>query len=120
ILTGDEEARLTYLGATDEIDPDAPADTAMLVVDIGGGSTELVVGHGDRVDFHVSTQAGVVRQADRHIHSDPPTPAELEAIAADVHHVFDLAVPYKYRSRPGRALGVAGTPTSLAAIAQEL
>ncbi len=127
VITGDEEAQLTYLGATDENWADVTAAGPLaggleptLVFDIGGGSTELVIGHGDRVDFHVSTQAGVVRQADRHIHSDPPTPAELEAVAADVHHVLDLAVPYKYRSRPGRALGVAGTPTSLAAIAQEL
>ena len=91
-----------------------------LVFDIGGGSTELVIGHGDRLDFHVSTQAGVVRQADRHIASDPPTPEELAAVAEDVRTTLDQAVPDNYRSHPGRALGVAGTPTSLAAIAQDL
>jgi exopolyphosphatase/guanosine-5'-triphosphate,3'-diphosphate pyrophosphatase len=119
VLTGDQEARLTYLGATDTLDQSADADPT-LVFDIGGGSTELVIGHGDSLDFHVSTQAGVVRQADRHIKSDPPTPAELEALAQDVRAILADAVPSGYRSHVGRALGVAGTPTSLGAIAQHL
>lgn len=119
VISGDEEAHLTYLGATDQLEPD-PGGAPTLVFDIGGGSTELVIGHGDRVDFHVSTQAGVVRQADRHIRSDPPAPGELEAVAADVRAVLEQAVPLEFRSHPGRALGVAGTPTSLAAIAQDL
>src|SRR5579875_339307 len=118
VITGDEEAHLTYLGATDERQGQDTEPT--LVFDIGGGSTELVIGHDDRVDFHVSTQAGVVRQADRHIQSDPPTQEELEAVAEDVRTTLDQAVPAEYRSHPGVALGVAGTPTSLAAIAQDL
>ncbi|MBV8219871.1 MAG: Ppx/GppA family phosphatase, partial [Solirubrobacterales bacterium] len=65
ILTGDEEAGLTFLGATSERDPDDHTPT--LVMDIGGGSTELVIGAGREVRFHVSTQAGVVRQTERHI-----------------------------------------------------
>jgi exopolyphosphatase / guanosine-5'-triphosphate,3'-diphosphate pyrophosphatase len=119
VISGDEEARLTYLGATDQLSVD-PDGAATLVFDIGGGSTELVLGHGERVDFHVSTQAGVVRQADRHISSDPPTHGELEALAKDIRALLDEAVPAQLRSHPGRALGVAGTPTSLAAIAQQL
>jgi exopolyphosphatase / guanosine-5'-triphosphate,3'-diphosphate pyrophosphatase len=122
VLNGDDEAKLTYLGATDTIDleDNAEDDERILVFDIGGGSTELVIGRGDQLEFHVSTQAGVVRQADRHIHSDPVTPAELEAVAADVRAILDEAVPVNHRSGIDRALGVAGTPTSLAAIAQEL
>jgi exopolyphosphatase/guanosine-5'-triphosphate,3'-diphosphate pyrophosphatase len=119
VISGDEEARLTYRGATDQLDPD-PSDAPTLVFDIGGGSTEFVLGHGERVDFHVSTQAGVVRQADRHISSDPPSPAELDALAHDIRALLEQAVPAEFRSHPGRALGVAGTPTSLAAIAQDL
>jgi exopolyphosphatase/guanosine-5'-triphosphate,3'-diphosphate pyrophosphatase len=119
VLSGDEEARLTYLGATDTIDHD-PDGAPTLVFDIGGGSTELVIGHGDRLDFHVSTQAGVVRQADRHITSDPPSAGELDAIAQDVRTILADAVPSAYRVHTDRALGVAGTPTSLAAIAQHL
>jgi exopolyphosphatase/guanosine-5'-triphosphate,3'-diphosphate pyrophosphatase len=119
VISGDEEARLTYLGTTDGLEPE-PDGAATLVFDIGGGSTELVIGHGDHVDFHVSTQTGVVRQADRHIRSDPPSKQELDAVAADVRAVFEQAVPAEYRATPGRAFGVAGTPTSLAAIAQAL
>ena len=119
VISGEEESQLTYLGATDQLAPD-PDGQPTLVFDIGGGSTELVIGHGDRVDFHVSTQTGVVRQADRHISSDPPSPGELNAVAEDVRGVLEQAVPAELRSHPGRALGVAGTPTSLAAIAQDL
>ena len=54
------------------------------MVDIGGGSTELIVGTGDEIAFHASLQAGVVRHTERHIASDPPTALELEALAADV------------------------------------
>ncbi|MDE3129565.1 MAG: Ppx/GppA family phosphatase [Acidobacteriota bacterium] len=119
VISGDTEAQLTYRGATDGRAGD-PGGAPTLVFDIGGGSTELVLGHGERVDFHVSTQAGVVRQADRHIRSDPPSAAELQAVAADVRALLQQAVPTARRVHPGRALGVAGTPTSLAAIAQAL
>ncbi len=121
VITGDEEAALTYRGATDVPGgPDGHADIPTLVFDIGGGSTELVIGHGPDLDFHVSTQAGVVRQADRHITNDPPTAAELDAVAQDVRAILLAAVPPARRRGVGRAIGVAGTPTSLAAIAQEL
>ena len=119
VLSGDQEAELTYRGTTDQLEAD-PDGAATLVFDIGGGSTELVIGHGRRVDFHVSTQVGVVRQADRHISSDPPTATELEAVSADVRSALEQAVPVQHRTKPGRAFGVAGTPTSLAAIAQNL
>jgi exopolyphosphatase/guanosine-5'-triphosphate,3'-diphosphate pyrophosphatase len=119
ILTGDEEARLTYTGATDTLTQSQDA-APTLVFDIGGGSTELVIGHAHRLDFHVSTQAGVVRQADRHITTDPPTPEEIDAVARDVREILEAAVPPQRRTGLARALGVAGTPTSLAAIAQRL
>jgi exopolyphosphatase/guanosine-5'-triphosphate,3'-diphosphate pyrophosphatase len=118
ILSGEAEARLTFLGATSDRDP--ADDRPTLVIDIGGGSTELVIGsHGD-VDFHVSTQAGVVRQSERHIHGDPPSAAELEAVAGDVRAIISEAVPESRRAAVQHAIAVAGTPTSLAAIAQRL
>ncbi len=138
VITGDEEAALTYRGATDapgaqarfqestlahtadQGQADHHTDVETLVFDIGGGSTELVIGHGPELDFHVSTQAGVVRQADRHIRSDPPTASELDAVARDVRAILAAAVPEARRTTVGRAIGVAGTPTSLAAIAQRL
>jgi exopolyphosphatase / guanosine-5'-triphosphate,3'-diphosphate pyrophosphatase len=117
ILEGGEEARLTFLGATSERDPDD--QTTTLVLDIGGGSTEFVIGHGREARFHVSTQAGAVRQTERHLHHDPPLPRELEELAADVRAVIAAAVPAGQR-RVEHAIGVAGTPTSLAAVAQAL
>jgi exopolyphosphatase / guanosine-5'-triphosphate,3'-diphosphate pyrophosphatase len=114
VLDGEEEARLTYLGATSEHVPTKPT----LIVDIGGGSTELIVGRGDEIDFHASLQAGVVRHTERHIASDPPTALELEALANDARALIERTAP----GRPGaeEGIAVAGTPTSLAAIELEL
>jgi exopolyphosphatase/guanosine-5'-triphosphate,3'-diphosphate pyrophosphatase len=86
------------------------------VIDIGGGSTELVVGSGGAVSFHVSTQNGVVRHTERHIHGDPPAAGELEAVAADVRPSIEAAVPADVRERVREAVAVAGTATSCAAI----
>jgi exopolyphosphatase/guanosine-5'-triphosphate,3'-diphosphate pyrophosphatase len=113
-LSGDEEARLTFLGATAVRDPDD--DTRLLVIDIGGGSTELVVGARRQVAFHVSTQVGVVRHTERHIHSDPPTADEMDALAADARAVFREVA----EEPAGAAVAVAGTATSCAAIDLEL
>jgi exopolyphosphatase / guanosine-5'-triphosphate,3'-diphosphate pyrophosphatase len=118
IIDGDEEARLTFLGATNSRPADDPTPT--VVIDVGGGSTELVVGSGGDVSFHVSTQAGVVRHSERHIHSDPPRAEELEALAADVRAIFEAGVPTEVRAIPRTAIAVAGTPTSLAAIDLDL
>jgi exopolyphosphatase/guanosine-5'-triphosphate,3'-diphosphate pyrophosphatase len=114
ILDGDEEARLTYLGATSEHSPEEPT----VVIDIGGGSTELVVGVGREIEWHVSLQAGVVRHTERHLVSDPPTPVELEALAADLRGLIDAATLEAPAATAG--IAVAGTPTSLAAIEMEL
>ena len=118
ILTGDQEASLTFLGATSERDPGDRMPT--LVLDIGGGSTELVIGAGRRAGFHVSTQAGVVRQTERHIRSDPPTAAELDELVTDVRAILERSVSPDQRDAVNRAIAVAGTATSLAAIAQQL
>jgi exopolyphosphatase / guanosine-5'-triphosphate,3'-diphosphate pyrophosphatase len=118
ILEGAEEARLTYLGATSERDPGDATPT--LVLDIGGGSTEMIVGVGPEVRFRVSTQAGVVRQTERHLHDDPPTAQQTEALAADVRAILADHVPADVRTSVQRGIAVAGTATSLAAIAQHL
>jgi exopolyphosphatase / guanosine-5'-triphosphate,3'-diphosphate pyrophosphatase len=119
ILTGDDEAKMTFLGATSERDP--ADETPTLVIDIGGGSTETVIGSpGREPDFHVSNQAGVVRQTERHLAHDPPERSELDALAADARAIFVAAVPQERRRAVGQAIAVAGTATSLAAIAQSL
>ncbi len=114
ILDGDEEARLTYLGATTS--RHAPTGERLLVIDIGGGSTELVVGEAGEVAIHVSTQIGVVRHSERHLHSDPPTTAQLDALAAEVEREIADAVPARERTRVSAAIAVAGTATQSAGI----
>jgi exopolyphosphatase/guanosine-5'-triphosphate,3'-diphosphate pyrophosphatase len=118
VLSGDEEARLTYMGATSERDPSDREP--VLVIDIGGGSTEFVIGTGGEMEFHVSNQAGVVRQTERHLHTDPPTAEECEALARDVRSILADGVPSKWRRAVSHAIAVAGTATSMASIAQEL
>ena len=117
-VDGDTEAALTFAGATSERDP--AVTTQLVVVDIGGGSTELVQGAGGTMDFHVSTQAGVVRQTERHIHTDPPRADELQTLAAEVRSLFLDNVPQAVLDGVAAGIGVAGTATSCAAIAQRL
>jgi exopolyphosphatase/guanosine-5'-triphosphate,3'-diphosphate pyrophosphatase len=112
VLDGEEEARLTYLGATCENSPSVPT----LVVDIGGGSTELIVGTGDEVAFHTSLQAGVVRHSERHITADPPSALELEALASDVRGLIESSIANQPGASAEAGIAVAGTPTSLASI----
>jgi exopolyphosphatase/guanosine-5'-triphosphate,3'-diphosphate pyrophosphatase len=116
-ITGDEEAQLTFRGVTS----DRPADHRRLAVfDVGGGSTELVVGRDQAVEFHVSTQAGVVRQTERFLRSDPPRPEELQALAAEAAEIFTGAAPPEVRAAVEAGVAVAGTATSAAAILQKL
>jgi exopolyphosphatase / guanosine-5'-triphosphate,3'-diphosphate pyrophosphatase len=142
-IDGDEEARLTFLGATsgrawvgttaeDEAATAATMegttagagsnqDGEALVVDIGGGSTELVTGRpGHDPSFHVSTHLGSVRQTERHLASDPPRHEELEALADEVREILAAAVPDDVQARVAAGIAVAGTATSLAAIDQAL
>jgi exopolyphosphatase/guanosine-5'-triphosphate,3'-diphosphate pyrophosphatase len=115
ILSGEQEARLSFLGATSELDPGAGP---VLVLDIGGGSTEFVVGTDD-VDAWVSLDVGSVRLTERHVRSDPPAAGELDAVRADARRSVGEA-----RSAVGssarRLIGLAGTTTTLAAIALDL
>lgn len=119
VLSGDEEAQLTFLGAM-STRPEGSADVPTVVVDIGGGSTEFVIGRRRKAGFHVSLHVGVVRMSERHIHTDPPAPEELQQLAADVRRNFEEGLPAAERQAVGQAIAVAGTATSAAAIDQEL
>ena len=110
LLSGHEEAQLTFRGAS--TGRKVAEDT--LVIDIGGGSTELVVGGPDGLRFHDSLDLGGVRLTERFLHSDPPTEEELEACGAAVRALLAERVPREVR--PRTAIGVAGTITSLAAL----
>ena len=105
-ISGDEEARLTFLGAT----AGRRADRDLVVIDIGGGSTEYVAGAaGEDPSFHTSTQMGSVRFTERFLESDPPSPDELQRLAEAVRDTVPDV-------RADHAIAVAGTATSLAAI----
>jgi exopolyphosphatase/guanosine-5'-triphosphate,3'-diphosphate pyrophosphatase len=133
VLSGDEEAQLTFLGAMstrpEEDDPGSQRSAEgeqganavpTVVIDIGGGSTEFVIGSGRTAGFHVSLHVGVVRMSERHIHTDPPDPHELQQLAADVRQNFEDGLPAAEREAVERAIAVAGTATSAASIDQEL
>jgi exopolyphosphatase/guanosine-5'-triphosphate,3'-diphosphate pyrophosphatase len=113
LLSGHEEALMTYRGVTSEQTLDAGA----VIIDIGGGSTELVAGEADGVRWHDSLDIGSVRLTERFLHDDPPTTAELDACAAAVQALLTERVPDEIRHATTSAIGVAGTITSIAALA---
>ena len=110
VLTGEEEAALAFAGAALAV----PGGEEVLLVDVGGGSTELVRGAGGRPAGAVSLQLGAVRHTERHLRDDPPPPAQLAALRADARGL--LAPALGEIGGPAPAVGVAGTVTSLAAI----
>jgi exopolyphosphatase/guanosine-5'-triphosphate,3'-diphosphate pyrophosphatase len=120
VLSGEQEAQLTFLGAMSGRPVDTGAAEPTVVVDIGGGSTEFVIGIDRSAGFHTSLHAGVVRMSERHIHSDPPSPSELQALAADVRRTFLDGLPPNERAHVEHGIAVAGTATSAASIDQEL
>ncbi len=116
VIGGDEEARLTYLGCVSE----RAGGENRLVVDVGGGSTEIIIGRGDEPDFHTSLQAGVVRHTERFLTSDPPDAGELEKMAGDIKKLIEEAIREHDFGKIEAAIAVAGTATSLAAMDLEL
>jgi len=115
LLSGHDEALLTYRGVTSE----RPVDAGTLIVDLGGGSTELIAGEPDGVRWHDSLDIGSVRLTERLLSSDPPTEEELAACAAAVQALLAERVPDEIRRRTTAAVGVAGTIRTLAALAEE-
>ncbi len=97
-----------------------PPSEPTVVIDIGGGSTEFVVGIERAAGFHISLPVGVVRMSERHIHSDPPAPEELQRLALDARTTILEGLPPDERAAVTRGIAVAGTATSAAAIDQEL
>lgn len=111
LLSGDTEARMTFLGAISDLPWEGPA----LVVDIGGGSTELIYGQGvpERL---VSMDIGCVRMFEKHLLSDPPSDDDLSALRADARAELVLAAKDLGVPAGTRAVGVAGTLTQLATL----
>ncbi len=112
VVTGDEEATLSFAGATRELQADHPAP--FCVVDLGGGSTEVVLGSAD-VDAALSVDVGCVRITERHLHADPPTAAQAAAATADVDAALDRVAGAVDLGRTATLVGLAGTVTTITA-----
>lgn len=117
VITGTEEAQLSFRGAVGELDP---AGAPFVVVDLGGGSTELIRGDASGVQAAFSADIGCVRIKERCLHSDPPTGAEITRARAVVAERLDEALAVVPLSGACTWVGVAGTFTTLAALAHEL
>lgn len=117
VITGDEEARLSFNGAVGELDP---SQGPFVVVDLGGGSTEVVLGDESGVHAAFSTDIGCVRITERCLHDDPPTPAQIEDARAFAQECLDDAFARVPVEQAHTWVGVAGTMTTIAALAKEL
>ncbi|GIG58451.1 hydrolase [Longispora fulva] len=111
VVTGDEEARLSFTGAARGLTAEPP----YLVVDIGGGSTEFVVGSTD-VEAAISVDVGCVRMTERHLHSDPASTPELAAALVDITGTVDRALAHVGGGRGVTLVGLAGSVTTVTAI----
>jgi exopolyphosphatase/guanosine-5'-triphosphate,3'-diphosphate pyrophosphatase len=113
VISGDEEAKLSFIGATKEFSAD---QAPFLVIDIGGGSTEFVYGYSS-VEFAKSVNIGCVRMTERNIHSDPPTQEEIENARKDIQEAIAIAAASVPITKAKTIVAVAGTATSVAASA---
>ncbi|MFB8769375.1 Ppx/GppA phosphatase family protein [Nocardiopsis alba] len=131
VVTGLDEAELSFVGATAELDAAAAEGEAdqdfsppFLVVDIGGGSTEFVLGGAseddDLVEASLSVDVGCVRMSERHLRSDPPSAEQIAAATADIDAALDEVEKIVPLREAGSVVCVAGTATTVAGIALDL
>jgi exopolyphosphatase / guanosine-5'-triphosphate,3'-diphosphate pyrophosphatase len=114
VITGDEEADLSFLGASAAVPGTDPEDR-VLVVDLGGGSTEFVLGNSRGVRAERSMDIGCVRLTERHLGSNPPTPEQQAAVLRDVDHAVDVVQQSVPLDETTHLVGVAGTITTVTA-----
>jgi exopolyphosphatase/guanosine-5'-triphosphate,3'-diphosphate pyrophosphatase len=126
VVTGSEEAELSFLGATASLDAaavahgSAPPRPPFLVVDIGGGSTEFVLGDADGVHAARSVDIGCVRLTERHLHGDPPAAGEVARAEADIRAALDDVRAEVPVQEAATLVGLAGSVTTVAALALRL
>jgi exopolyphosphatase / guanosine-5'-triphosphate,3'-diphosphate pyrophosphatase len=126
VVPGREEAELSFLGATASLEAAAGAhgtsapEPPFLVVDIGGGSTEFVLGDASGLRAARSVDIGCVRLTERRLHGDPPSAAEIEATVADIRAALALVTAEVPVADAVSLVGLAGSVTTVAALALEL
>jgi exopolyphosphatase / guanosine-5'-triphosphate,3'-diphosphate pyrophosphatase len=121
VLTGTQEAMLSFTGATAELASEQ-AEGPFLVADIGGGSTEFVLGQeaADTADSKISVNIGCVRMTERHLHDDPPTGAQIAAATADIDAALTTVADAVPVGQAKTLIGLAGSVTTVAGIAMGL
>jgi exopolyphosphatase/guanosine-5'-triphosphate,3'-diphosphate pyrophosphatase len=117
VITGDDEAGLSFEGATAELRGGPQFDSPYLVVDIGGGSTEFVLGDERGPSAARSVDIGCVRMTERHLRDDPPTPHQVDAARADINAAIDVAATTVRLEQASTVVGLAGSVTTVVAIA---
>jgi exopolyphosphatase/guanosine-5'-triphosphate,3'-diphosphate pyrophosphatase len=115
VISGDEEARLSFTGAVHGLDDSPP----YLIVDIGGGSTEFVTGD-SAISGAISVDIGCVRMTERHLRTDPPTAAEIGAAERDITEAVDRALAAVAGREARTLVGLAGSVTTVTALALDL
>jgi exopolyphosphatase/guanosine-5'-triphosphate,3'-diphosphate pyrophosphatase len=116
VVSGLEEAGLSFEGATLELRGSGRFPAPYCVVDIGGGSTELVVGDDDGVQSARSVDVGCVRMTERHLHDDPPSSEQIAAAVADIDDALEVAVASVPMEDARTLVGLAGSVTTVAAL----
>lgn len=119
ILSGDEEAHLGYLGVQVGLLPEWMNET-FVIIDIGGGSTEIIIGSGEEVLWRYSFNIGAVRMTGKHLHSDPASPEEIERLRIDIQNILSSKLNDMNGYMPMRAIGIGGTATTFAAMMLEM
>jgi exopolyphosphatase/guanosine-5'-triphosphate,3'-diphosphate pyrophosphatase len=114
IISGEEEAKLAFLGATFGI----ITNKIFLVIDIGGGSTEIITGSGDKILYKNSFQIGSVSATENFLTDSPATPSQLEKLENHIQNVFSSLNALKFDDH--YPIAIAGTPTTLSCIKQDL
>jgi exopolyphosphatase/guanosine-5'-triphosphate,3'-diphosphate pyrophosphatase len=114
VVEGNEEARLTFLGCTYHLDP----RKKYAVIDIGGGSTEIISGSKDKIDCDTSLQLGVVSLTEKYFLNDPPSVNEVNLVRSEIQ--FQLKKSVNNSLNYEKVMAVAGTPTTLVCIKKEL
>jgi exopolyphosphatase/guanosine-5'-triphosphate,3'-diphosphate pyrophosphatase len=117
VVAGEEEAQLSFAGATAELRGAATFPAPYLVCDIGGGSTEFVLGDDTGVHAARSVDIGCVRMTERHLRSDPPTAAELAAAQHDIDTAIEQAAQTVSLADAATLVGLAGSVTTVVALA---
>jgi exopolyphosphatase/guanosine-5'-triphosphate,3'-diphosphate pyrophosphatase len=120
VLSGEEEARLSFLGATYDLGPLLPHGEPILVIDIGGGSTEIIVGRDGEMLQDLSLDVGCVRMSERFLASDPPRAEELREMEGCVRSILAPHTSIMSRWSPWLMVGLAGTVTTLSGLKQGL